>query len=251
VKHLGKINSATGCNPNQFQEAIRSIRQWAAFRAFKEAKAAGRETFTVEDWQRWMAVAGRSLENPSDEEFSQVLQFGQVVDALPTGRMDDLTLRVEAGEALVRSTNQFPPWRPLSRGRKREAPRTFDEDHSAQIEARRAASPKTISSLQMVMPNNSGKLFSSKFMAIRSLRIRFAGAGSEAAETVATRFTRVLDSAVVGQLLLTTVSNGTDLVQDSNLVEVSESVTAPAPVQSPVETQHNSGSSYRDFSISF
>ena len=74
IKHVGQVNSATGCNPNQFQEAIRSIRQWAAFRAFKEAKAAGRETFTVEDWQRWMAVAGRSLENPSDEEFAKVMQ---------------------------------------------------------------------------------------------------------------------------------------------------------------------------------
>jgi hypothetical protein len=74
VKHVGQVNSATGCDPNQFQEAMRSIRQWAAFRAIKEAKAAGRETFTVEDWQRWMAVAGRSLENPSDEEFAKVMQ---------------------------------------------------------------------------------------------------------------------------------------------------------------------------------
>ena len=55
------VNSATGCNSNQVQEAIRSIRQWAAFRAFKEAKAAGRETFTVEDWHRWMAVHLRIL----------------------------------------------------------------------------------------------------------------------------------------------------------------------------------------------
>ena len=69
------VNSATGCNSNQVQEAIRSIRQWAAFRAFKEAKAAGRETFTVEDWQRWMAVAGHSLGNPSDEEFSAKFRF--------------------------------------------------------------------------------------------------------------------------------------------------------------------------------
>ena len=157
VKHSGKCNSASGCNSDQVQEAIRSIRQWAAFRAIKEAKAAGRETFTVEDWQRWMAVADRSLEKPSDEEFTQVKQFEEVVVALPTDRMDYLTTRVEAGEALVRSTNQFHPWRLSSRGRKREAPPTFNEDHSAQIEARPAASPETVSSLQMVMPNSSGK----------------------------------------------------------------------------------------------
>ena len=74
--NISEVDSSvkhSGCNSNQVQEAIRSIRQWAAFRAFKEAKAAGRETFTVEDWQRWMAVAGHSLGNPSDEEFSQVM----------------------------------------------------------------------------------------------------------------------------------------------------------------------------------
>ena len=126
--NISEVDSSvkhSGCNSNQVQEAIRSIRQWAAFRAFKEAKAAGRETFTVEDWQRWMAVAGHSLGNPSDEEFSQVMQFGQVLDVLPTDRMDYLTTRVEAGEALVLSTNQFPPWRSSSRGRKREAPPAF------------------------------------------------------------------------------------------------------------------------------
>ena len=228
------------CNSNQVQEAIRSIRQWAAFRAIKEAKAAGRETFTIEEWQRWKAVAEHSLENPSDEEFSQVKKFVEVLNALPTDRMEDLTMRAEAGEALVRSTNQFPPWRSSSRGRKRGAPPTFDEDHSALIEVRRAASPKTVSSLQMVIPDSSGKLFSSRFMTVLSLRIVFAGAGSEAAETMATRFTRVLE-----RVPITSESNGTGLVQDPHLEEVSESVIDPAPEQSPVETQHNSGSSYR------
>ena len=76
--NISEVDSSvkhSGCNSNQVQEAIRSIRQWAAFRAFKEAKAAGRETFTVEDWQRWMAVAGHSLGNPSDEEFSAKFRF--------------------------------------------------------------------------------------------------------------------------------------------------------------------------------
>ena len=233
------------------QEAMRSIRRWAAFRATKEAKGAGRETFTVEDWQRWMAVAGRPLEKPSDEEFAEVIQFVQVVETLLTDRQEDLTMRVEAGEALVRSTNQYPPWGSAFRGRKRKAPRTFDDDHSEQIEARRAASPKTVPSLQIGIPNSSGKLFSCRYMAFISLRIVFAGAGSAAAETMTSQIAIIMERALGRQRPLTSESNGTGLVQDPNLVQLSESVTDPVLVQSPIETQPNSGSSYREFHFSF
>ena len=62
---------------------------------------------------------------------------------------------------------------------------------------------------------------------------------------MATRFTRVLERAS-----LTSESNGTGLLQDPHL-EVSESVIDPANAQSKVETQHNPGSSYLQFHVSF
>jgi hypothetical protein len=45
---------------NQIEEARAATRLWAAFRANEEVLASGLKhgTFTIEDWYRWLQVAG-------------------------------------------------------------------------------------------------------------------------------------------------------------------------------------------------
>jgi hypothetical protein len=116
VFHVSSDHPKTPCR-NQIEDALASTCLWAAFRANEEAKASGHPpgTFTAEDWNRWLQVAGYHLENLTEDHRQLALSFIDKLDAWPAERLRKFKNRVNIGENLVRSTNRFPTWnlRPL------------------------------------------------------------------------------------------------------------------------------------------
>ena len=109
VKHLGH-NRRTPCKQH-LPEAIKSVGQWAAFRAYDEAKAKGFLYIRPPDWQRWMRRAGCQMpEQPNSEEWKQVIQFVEYLEKLSDERWERFKERVTIGEHLVQSTNLKEPW---------------------------------------------------------------------------------------------------------------------------------------------
>jgi hypothetical protein len=111
VYHLSSDHPKTPCR-NQIEDALASTHLWAEIRANEEAKASGRPpcTFTVEDWNRWLQVAGFHQENMTEDHRQLALSFINKLDAWPAERLRKLMDRINIGENLVRSTNSFPTW---------------------------------------------------------------------------------------------------------------------------------------------
>jgi hypothetical protein len=111
VPHLSADHPKTPCR-NQIEDALASIRLWAAFRANEEVKASGNPTatFTAEDWNRWLHVAGCQLENLSEDHWQLALRFVYMLDSWSVERLAKFRDRIKIGENLVRYTNKFPTW---------------------------------------------------------------------------------------------------------------------------------------------
>jgi hypothetical protein len=111
VFHVSSDHPKTPCR-NQIEDALASTHLWAAIRANEEAKASGRPpcTFTVEDWNRWLQVAGFHQENLTEDHRQLALSFINKLEAWPAERLTKFKNRVNIGENLVRSTNRFPTW---------------------------------------------------------------------------------------------------------------------------------------------
>ena len=111
VPHLSSDHPKTPCR-NQIEDALASTCLWAAFRANEEAKASGHPpgTFTADDWNRWLQVAGYHLENLKENQWQLALRFFNKLDAWPAEKLRKFRDRIVIGENLVRSTNRFPTW---------------------------------------------------------------------------------------------------------------------------------------------
>ena len=170
VPHLSPDHRKTPCR-NQIEDALACTRLWAAFRANEEAVASGHApgTFTAEDWNRWLHVAGYQLENLNEDHWQLALTFVNMLDAWPAGRLGKFRNRIKMGEGLVRSTNRFPTWNlrsfPLPEAESCAAnetptlPRRKKKKSSQEVWNPREASPIRTPPPQMETDENSGKSF--------------------------------------------------------------------------------------------
>jgi hypothetical protein len=98
-------------NDDRLADCILAVRCWAAFQAELEAKAEGRETFDLEDWEDWMKKAGQSAPvSPSEERW---IEIKDCVKKCCSQLEDILTLFVQNirdGQKLVHVFNQKPSW---------------------------------------------------------------------------------------------------------------------------------------------
>jgi len=92
-------------------DCILAVRCWAAFQAEVQAKAEGRKTFALEDWEDWMKKAGQSAPvSPSEKRWRKIMDC---VNFCCSQREDNLTLFVQNirdGQKLVQVFNQKPSW---------------------------------------------------------------------------------------------------------------------------------------------
>jgi hypothetical protein len=112
VNHTSLSNGAlcSGSSEEVRREAQWAICRWAAFHTNLQAKAAGKDIFSKEDWQDFMRSIGFGQVKELNEEKYQILKtFIDRLEAKPF-RLHELVRRVKAGEQLVESTNKLPPW---------------------------------------------------------------------------------------------------------------------------------------------
>jgi hypothetical protein len=133
VEHTTPHDPVKPCNANQLEDAHKSVRQWAAFRANEEAKEDGLAsgTFTLVDWQRWMKLAGCEPKDLSDEEWSRLHRFVRTLEALPADRLQIFKKRARAGESHVRFINEL---RSRQKGPiKRKTPEVIVVDNNTEL----------------------------------------------------------------------------------------------------------------------
>jgi hypothetical protein len=143
VTHVGPDGPTKPCTGNQFEEALQSVRHWAAFRANEEAKEDGRATgtFSLEDCQRWMKLAGCEPEHLSETEWSRLLRFVQELEALPADWFEMFKKRVTAGEEQIRAMNEQLSERKSPKKKKRKTPKTVVIDNDTELLPEKMATP--------------------------------------------------------------------------------------------------------------